>query len=96
MSIGIKDVTLFEGLSEPERNEVRACLHEKTYQKGDILFCEGDGCERVYIVRSGRVRLVRNSAAGREQTIQTIEPGGTIDRGWISRSRRRGIGTTFF
>ena len=68
---------MFRGLSETELNAIRKCLHEKTFDKGELLFFEGKSCERVFIVRSGRVKLDRTSAAGREQILETLSAGDT-------------------
>lgn len=38
---------------------------------------EGECCERVFIVRSGRVKLYRTASSGREQTLETLEAGDT-------------------
>lgn len=73
----LKNTTLFQGLSESELTEVRACLKEKTFNKGDLLFLEGNRCERIFVVRSGRVKLYRTSSSGREQILETLEPGDT-------------------
>ncbi|OGW77167.1 MAG: hypothetical protein A3J52_03820 [Omnitrophica bacterium RIFCSPHIGHO2_02_FULL_49_9] len=41
------------------------------------MFFEGNVCERVFIVRSGRVKVYRMSSSGREQTLEILEPGET-------------------
>lgn len=77
MPFYIKAAPLFQGLSESELKTIEACLKEKTFEKGDLLFREGECCERVFIVRSGRVKLYRIASSGREQTLETLEPGDT-------------------
>ena len=77
MAITIKDVPFFQGLSGKEFSAVRECLREKSFEKGESLFLEGSVCERVFFVRSGRVKLYRMAASGREQTLETLEPGDT-------------------
>jgi len=73
----VKDVPLFQGLSQSELNAVESCLREKSYAKGDILFSEGAGCERIFIVQSGRVKLFRTASSGREQILEILEAGET-------------------
>lgn len=77
MSISPDEVPLFKGLSQSELESIKSCLREKSFQKGEFLFMEGACCERVFIVRSGRVKLFRTASSGREQTLETLEPGDT-------------------
>lgn len=77
MAIGIKDIPFFQDLSSDELKAVQACLKEKSFQKGESLFLEGNICERVFFVRSGRVKLTRTSSTGREQILETLGPGDT-------------------
>ena len=39
---------------------------------------EGDECTGLYIIRLGRVKLVRTSSSGKEQIIRILEPGGLL------------------
>ncbi len=75
--IQLKDVSLFQGLSEAELREVGAVLHEKEYSRGDTFLSEGSSCDRVFIVRDGRVKLYRMTAEGREQILEVLGPGDT-------------------
>lgn len=77
MPLTVKDVPLFQGLSDTELGFVKDCLHEKSFDKGEVLFYEGKPCERVFIVRSGRVKLYRVAASGKEQILETLGPGDT-------------------
>ena len=77
MPLNLKEVPLFSGLSESELSAVSHCLREKSFQKGELLFSEGNSCDRVFVVRSGRVKLYRTASSGREQILETLEPGDT-------------------
>ena len=77
MPISVKDVPFFQGLSAKEVASVKECLREKSFEKGELLFSEGAVCERVFFVKSGRVKLYRMAASGREQTLETLGPGDT-------------------
>lgn len=77
MTLSLEEVALFKGLSQDELESIKACLREKSFQKGEFLFMEGQCCERVFIVRSGRVKLFRTASSGREQTLETLESGDT-------------------
>ena len=77
MPTHLKDVPLFQNLSEAELSALQAKLREKTFKKGEILFQEGQCCERIFIVQSGRVKLVRMASSGREQILENLGPGDT-------------------
>ena len=77
MPIAIKDIPFFQGLAENELEAVKQCLKEKSFDKGELLFIEGNVCERVFFVKSGRVKLMRTSSSGREQILETLDPGDT-------------------
>ena len=77
MPLTIKDIPFFQGLSENESDAVKQCLKEKSFEKGESLFIEGNICERVFFVQSGRVKLSRTSSSGREQILETLGPGDT-------------------
>ena len=73
--VASKDVGLFQGLSPSEFVSVKSCLREKSFDKGEILFYEGKGCERIFIVQSGRVKIFRTASSGREQILEVLGPG---------------------
>ncbi len=77
MVMGIKDIPLFQDLSESELLLVRKCLIEKSFDKGETLFYEGKACERVFIIKTGKVKVYRMSSAGREQILETLSSGDT-------------------
>ena len=77
MSLRLKEVPLFHGLSESEFNSIKACLREKAFKKGEIIFSEGEICQRVFVVQQGRIKLYRIASSGREQIIEVLGPGDT-------------------
>ena len=77
MPLAIKDIPFFQGLSKSELEAVKQCLREKSFEKGESLFIEGAICERVFFVKSGRVKLTRTASSGREQILETLGPGDT-------------------
>lgn len=77
MSLSLSQIPLFHGLTESELTAIKTCLREKSYEKGEALFREGALCERVFIVREGRVKLYRIASTGREQILEVLGPGDT-------------------
>lgn len=75
--LDLKKISLFHGLNDAEISTVATCLREKEFQKGEILYAEGDPCQRVFIVETGRVKVFRMTSSGREQILETLGPGET-------------------
>ena len=57
----LKALSLFEDLSVRELKIVQAMLHERDYLDGEVIFDEGDQGNALYIVRTGRVLICRQS-----------------------------------
>ena len=77
MPVTVETIPFFSDLSKEELASVKQCLREKSFEKGQTIFLEGKTCERVFFVKSGRVKLYRTSASGREQILETLGPGDT-------------------
>ena len=45
------------------------------YTDGEIIFCEGEQCDALYVVQSGKVRTVSVQPSGREVEISVAGPG---------------------
>jgi len=50
----------------------------RTYEKGAIVFSQGDEADALYGIASGRVRVSASSADGREIFLNILEPGDTF------------------
>lgn len=69
------------GLSEALQTEVASLFHLRQYDRGCIVFGEGEPGKAVYFVRSGRIKVSRTSADGEEQIIGVFgagEPFGLV------------------
>lgn len=73
----IEDLSLFTGFSQAELALIRNCLMEKKFEKGEALFLEGNDCQQIFFVRSGRVKMYRTASSGREQILESLGPGDT-------------------
>src|SRR3989338_7231906 len=76
-SINLKEVGFFSDLPREDLAVVRACLHERSFDKGESLLWEGKPCERVFIVQEGMVKIFRMNPSGREQILEVLRPGET-------------------
>jgi signal transduction histidine kinase len=75
--------SLFGELSDEQRDKIAQLSREMTFETGDLLFCEGDPADNIYIVLQGRA-AVEVGLLGRQRrrcaTIATARRGETV--GW--------------
>jgi len=69
---------LLAGLSEEELRTLAGRTARKLFKSGELLFSEGEPCHGLHIVASGKVRIFKASANGREQVLAVNEPGETV------------------
>lgn len=72
---------LFGGLSDDGIKKLLPLCREEVYEAGTVIFSEGDPCNTMYIVASGKVALEMRLHIGRTEetaTIDTITRGGCL------------------
>ena len=67
-------VPLFSALPQSDWEKVADLLGERTYEKDEYILFEGDPPEALYVVWTGRVKLVRHSREGRDVVLDVIGP----------------------
>lgn len=78
ISSALKRAQLFAGLSEPEMQSLSARAVRKLYDAGELVFSEGEPCEGFYVVLTGKIRIFKTSANGREQVLAIEGPGSSV------------------
>lgn len=71
-------IPLFDDLSNQEIERMAKPARRILAEKGEILFHKGDPCQGFYLIVSGKVKLVINSAFGNEKVIEIVMPGQTF------------------
>ncbi len=71
----IKETTLFAGLTDVELDAFKDVVTTSFHPKREYVFMESDECKGLYVVRVGRVKLVRTAKNGKEQIIKILNPG---------------------
>ncbi|MCL5966848.1 MAG: Crp/Fnr family transcriptional regulator [Deltaproteobacteria bacterium] len=66
---------LFGNLSPEELKRVSAIASPRHYARRETVFQEGDRADGFYVVISGRVKVFKLSADGKEQILHLIGPG---------------------
>ena len=74
----LRKTPLFASLTEEELSALRARVRNRHFRRGELLFSEGDACTGLFLVASGRVRIFKMSAGGREQVLAIEGPGSSF------------------
>ena len=74
----LRRVPIFNGLTETELQFLAERAVPRKYQKGELLFTEGDPCAGLFVVESGKVRIFKSSPNGREQILTVEGPGSSV------------------
>jgi CRP-like cAMP-binding protein len=72
---------VFAGLSERDWDKITDLFSERQYQKDDYIFLEGEAPEALYVVRFGKVKVLRHSTDGKDVVLRVAGPGqmlGTV------------------
>lgn len=71
----VRKIPFFASLADAEARKVAQHLVEKKIARGDYLFWEGDLAEWMYVIKEGKVKLLKSTSLGKEITIELIPPG---------------------
>src|SRR5574340_8399 len=74
-SCHIKENALFTGLNARQLDAFKDVVVISSHRKREVIFMEGDECTGLYIIRTGRVKILRSSSQGKEQIIKILNPG---------------------
>jgi CRP/FNR family transcriptional regulator, dissimilatory nitrate respiration regulator len=74
----MRGTSLFEGLDEVHLLELVSRGRRRRLDAGQTVFLEGDRAEGLYVVLSGRVKVVKTSPKGREQILKIMGPGELV------------------
>jgi CRP/FNR family transcriptional regulator len=71
----VSEIPLFSGLTDNHLDAVMQIAVNKFFDKGWLVFSEGDDADGFYIVISGRVKVFKVSPEGKEQIFHIYGPG---------------------
>jgi len=71
--------TYFDELPEKVLKDIADKTQLREFERGDILFWEGDPCAGLHIIESGSVKLFRISPQGRQYIISVLTEGATCN-----------------
>lgn len=74
----IRENTIFTGLNDSQLDAFKDVVIISSYKKREVVYLDGDDCSGLYIIRTGRLKLVRSSSTGKEQIINILNPGDLL------------------
>jgi CRP/FNR family transcriptional regulator, cyclic AMP receptor protein len=74
----LRKTPLFASLTDKETQALAGRVSNRRFERGAQLFSEGDPCTGLFLVASGKIRIFKLSAAGREQVLAVEGPGSSF------------------
>lgn len=68
----------FDDLTESMLKDIAGHTRLTEYQRGDVLFWEGDPCEGLFILEQGSAKIFRISPQGRQYIVRILQEGDTF------------------
>ena len=75
MDENLREAPLFKALDDEAATSLRKSMLLQELKKGQTLFQEGQTGDRLYLVKSGKVKLSHASGDGRESVFMVLGPG---------------------
>ena len=68
----------FDDLPENMLQEISEHMNLREYQRGDVLFWEGDPCDGLHIIKQGSAKIFRLSPQGRQYIVRILQEKDTF------------------
>ena len=81
-------VELFQGISETEAQRVARLCTERIYKNGATIFSKGDPSNALFIVKTGKVRILFFSEKGTETIVHILKEGAIFGELLLSEEQR--------
>jgi aspartate ammonia-lyase len=84
----IKEIELFQGLTNEEFSRLAKSLEENTFNTGELLFEENGARKDFYLIYQGEVELFKKNIYGEEKRLSYFKKGDFLGEGsWSSDSK---------
>jgi CRP/FNR family cyclic AMP-dependent transcriptional regulator len=90
----LKAVPFFSHLTDRELDIVRAAAVEKSFQRNAVVLTEGEIGDSLYMIQSGKVKVVIGDDEGREIILKILGPGDFFGEMSMIDSRPRSASVT--
>jgi CRP/FNR family transcriptional regulator len=75
----LRRVPYFAALPDGVLEALAAAAIERRFDRGQVIFLEGDPCAGLHIIGAGEVKIFKVSPQGREQILHRMGPGDTFN-----------------
>jgi CRP/FNR family transcriptional regulator, dissimilatory nitrate respiration regulator len=88
MDRSLPDSALFSGLTEKELTVIRNAGQRRSLEADSFLFMEGDPADQFFLVLTGKVKILKTAADGKEQILLLAGPGESFGEAALFAERR--------
>ncbi len=74
-SVCLQNLPIFQHLEQNQIARVQSLIRQRNLSSGEVLFHQGDKSNRLIIIRSGLLKLVRYGSDGKQVLLETLFPG---------------------
>ena len=74
----LKGNEYFDELPETILKDIAEHMHLREFQRGDVLFWEGDPCDGLHIIEYGSAKIFKLSPQGRQYIVRILQEGDTF------------------
>ncbi len=74
----LRRTTIFRRLSVDDRQRLASVATVRTYDRGAVLFSEGDASDQLYTVVDGRVKVFKTTPRGTDVILEIFGPGDPV------------------
>ena len=75
---GLAQIPLFKRVSPADRERLIPLSWIRHYDRGDVVFHEGDASDMFFIVLTGRIKVFKNGPDGHDIILEMFGPGGPL------------------
>jgi len=83
----VRRTAIFRRLSPEDRQRLAAVAQTRAFDKGAVIFGEGDPSDQLYTVVDGRVKVVKTTARGTDIILEIFGPGDPLGAVAVYESR---------
>ncbi len=85
----IKKIPLFASLTTEQLDKLSGFIYLQEYDPGKIIFMEGDTSHEFYIILSGEIRIIKESADGKEKILKNLKQGDFFGEMGVIENKNR-------
>ncbi len=75
LQFSLQSIPLFESLGKRDLSLILNIIHSRSYLTGEYIFYQGDPGIGLYVIREGKVRIIRSDEEGNEIELAIISKG---------------------